>query len=111
MQLAADDKFPKTENPLNAFKSVGEALERTDAAKEEQNIPIHAVCLDLKEKDMIPSVLSRWTPQDAGLFVTLVERFEAEEEAEFPHLAKERMSCGRHIDYSLPSGKKIVLKR
>ena len=54
----------ETEALLQSFKDVGEALKATqddkgNANDDKDKVDIHAVCLDLKEKDMIPSVLFR----------------------------------------------------
>jgi hypothetical protein len=118
-ELAADDAFPaETEALLKEFRDVVDKLEASNkaygivndsvdasaAGGESKNsatfvqkdaskvqLPIHDICTDLRDKKMTPAVVFQ---MDAArcrkMFVELVEKFEADEDEEFPALAKQR---------------------
>jgi superfamily II RNA helicase len=103
MVKLAKDMPNETDQLLNGFLKVVTKMDldhqdtsETKGAGETKDdsvshLPCHEICVDIKKKDMIPAVIFQMDANKCRkMFVSVVERFEREEDEEFPQLAKTR---------------------
>ena len=72
-------------------KTDGESDGKNEESKDSSIMHCHAICTDLKSKEMSPAVIFQMDANKCRkMFVQVVETFEQEEDKEFPQLAKTR---------------------
>ena len=72
-------------------KTDGQSDGKNEESKDSSIMHCHAICTDLKSKEMSPAVIFQMDANKCRkMFVQVVETFEQEEDKEFPQLAKTR---------------------